>query len=231
MVPNKYPLPLISDLIHNLSGKKWYTKFDVHWGYNNICIKEGNEWKAAFKTSKGLFEPTIIFFGLTNSPATFQTMVDDNLKEEIASRDFNIYMDDGVIHTDGTLEEHEKYCHMVFSKLEQLDLFLKPEKCFFSQLEVEYLGMIIGNGQVKMDLVKVQGIADWQHPTTVKEVHSFLGFCNFYCAFIQGFSHIAHPLNDLTKKLQTWEWTPECENAFLALKQSCTAHSVLCTPD
>jgi hypothetical protein len=231
MVPNKYPLPLISDLIHNLSGKKWYTKFDVHWGYNNVHIKEGDEWKAVFKTSEGLFEPTVMFFGLTNSPATFQTMVDDDLKEEIASGDFNIYMDDGVIHTDGMLEEHERYCHTVFLKLEQLDLFLKPEKCFFSQPEVEYLGMIVSNGQVKMDPVKVQGIADWQRPTTVKEVHSFLGFCNFYHTFIWGFSHIAHPLNDLTKKLRTWDWTSECENAFLALKQSCTTHPVLRTPD
>jgi hypothetical protein len=138
-------------------------------------------------------------------------IVDNDLKEEIASGDFNIYMDDGVIHMDGTLEEHKKYCHTVFSKLEQLNLFLKPKKCFFSQPEVKYLGMIIRNGQVKIDPIKVQGIADWQHPTTVKEVHSFLGFCNFYCAFIRGFSHIARPLNDLTKKLQTWEWTPECE--------------------
>jgi hypothetical protein len=132
-----------------------------------------------------------MFFGLMNSLATFQTMVNDNLKEEIASSDFNIYMDDGVIHTDGTLEEHEKYCHMVFSKLEQLNLFLKPEKCFFSQLEVEYLGMIVSNGWVKMDPIKVQRIADWQRPTTIKEVYSFLRFCNFYRAFICGFSHIA----------------------------------------
>jgi hypothetical protein len=146
-----------------------------------------------------------MFFGLTNSPATFQTMVDDDLKEEIASGDFNIYMDDGVIHTDGTLEDYEKYCHKVFAKLEELDLFLKPEKCFFSQLEVEYLGMIVSNGQVKIDPIKVQGIADWQQPTTIKEVHSFLGFYNFYRAFIYRFSHIVRPLNNLTKKLWTWE--------------------------
>jgi hypothetical protein len=190
-VPNKYPLPLISDLIHNLSGKKWYTKFDVCWGYNNVHIKEGDEWKAAFKTSEGLFEPTVMFFSLTNSPAMFQTMVDNSLKEEIVRGDFNIYMDDGVIHTDGTLEEHEEYCHHVFSKLEQLDLYLKLEKCFFSQCEIEYLGMIVGNGRVKMDPIKVQGIANWQHPTSVKEVRSFLGFCNFYRAFIWGFLHIA----------------------------------------
>jgi hypothetical protein len=230
-IPNKYPLPLISDLIHNLSGKKWYTKFDVRWGYNNVRIKEGDEWKAAFKTSEGLFEPTVMFFGLTNSPATFQTMADDGLKEEIARGDFNIYMDDGVIHMDGTLEEHEKYCHHIFSELERLDLYLKPEKCLFSQCEIEYLGMIVGNGQVKMDPVKVQGIADWQRPATVKEVRSFLGFCNFYRAFIRGFSHIARPLNDLTKKLRVWEWTPECELAFRTLKQRCTTQPVLCTPD
>ena len=83
-VLNKYPLPLISDLIHSLSDKKLFTKFDIQWGYNNVRIKEGDEWKAAFKTSKGLFEPTVMFFGLTNSPATFQTMMDDIFHEEIA---------------------------------------------------------------------------------------------------------------------------------------------------
>src|SRR5260221_3485848 len=88
-IPNKYPLPLISDLIHSLSGKEWYTKFDIRWGYNNIRIKEGDEWKAAFKTSDGLFEPTVMFFVLTNSPGTFQTMVDDKFKEEVGKGDFN----------------------------------------------------------------------------------------------------------------------------------------------
>jgi Reverse transcriptase (RNA-dependent DNA polymerase) len=76
-VPNKYPLLLIPDLIHSIAGKMLFTKFDVRWGYNNIPIKPGDEWKAAFKMSEGLFEPTVMFFGLTNSPATFQTMMDD----------------------------------------------------------------------------------------------------------------------------------------------------------
>jgi hypothetical protein len=83
-IPNKYPLPLITDLIHDLAGKKLFTKFDIRWGYNNICIKEGDEWKGTFKTSEGLFEPTVMFFGLTNSSATFQTMMDDIFQEEIA---------------------------------------------------------------------------------------------------------------------------------------------------
>ena len=108
-IPNKYPLPLIPELIHKISGKQWFTKFDVQWGYNNVHIKEGNEWKAAFKTSNGLFKPTIMFFELTNSPATFQTMMDDKLKEEIDSGDVSVYMDDIVIHTNGTLENHMHY--------------------------------------------------------------------------------------------------------------------------
>jgi reverse transcriptase-like protein len=76
-IPNRYPLPLINDLIYDLAGYRLFSKFDVRWGYNNIRIKKGDEWKAAFKTSEGLFEPTVMFFGLTNSPATFQTMMDD----------------------------------------------------------------------------------------------------------------------------------------------------------
>jgi hypothetical protein len=84
MIPNKYTLPLITNLIHDLAGKKLFTKFDIQWGYNNIHIKEGDEWKGAFKTSKGLFEPTVMFFGVTNSLATFQTMMDDIFQEEVA---------------------------------------------------------------------------------------------------------------------------------------------------
>ena len=108
-IPNKYPLLLIPKLIYKISGKRWSTKFDIRWGYNNVCIKEGDEWKAAFKTSNGLFEPTVMFFGLTNSPTTFQTMIDDKLKEEINSGDILVYMDDIVVHMNGTLEDHMHY--------------------------------------------------------------------------------------------------------------------------
>jgi hypothetical protein len=103
-VRNTYPLPLIKDLIRQLVNKEWFTKFDVRWGYNNIRIKEKDRWKAAFKTNRGLFEPTVMFFGLTNSPATFQTMMDAIFREEIATGDVVIYMDDILIATTGSLE-------------------------------------------------------------------------------------------------------------------------------
>ena len=230
-IPNKYPLPLIAELVHDLAGKKLFSKFDVRWGYNNIRIKDGDEWKAAFKTSEGLFEPTVMFFGLTNSPATFQTMMDDIFREEIAQGWLRIYMDDILIATDDNQKEHDTKVNSILEKLAKNDLFLKPEKCSFSVREVEYLGVIIGNRKVKMDPVKVEGIANWPVPKTVKDVRSFLGFCNFYHAFIPSFSHTARPLNDLTRKNRQWSWNKDEQRAFDQLKHLCTSYPVLRTPN
>jgi len=230
-IPNKYPLPLIAELVHDLAGKKLFSKFDVRWGYNNIRIKKGDEWKAAFKTSEGLFEPTVMFFGLTNSPATFRTMMDDVFREEISQGWLRIYMDDAVIATEDDERIHGERVNHFLDKLAKHNLFLKPEKCSFHVKEVKYLGVIIGNGKVKMDPIKVEGIANWPTPQTVKEVRSFLGFCNFYRAFIPSFSHTARPLNDLTKKGIQWNWTTKEQKAFDELKRLCTVYPVLQTPD
>ena len=163
-------MPLISELIYDLAEKRLFSKFDIRWGYNNICIKEGDEYKAAFKTSEGLFEPTVMFFGLTNSPATFQTMMDDIFQEEVAQGWLRIYMDDMIIATEDDEVLHELCVNHILDKLEKFNLFLKPEKCKFHQCEVEYLGVLIGNGMVKMYPIKVQGIADWPTPKSVKDV-------------------------------------------------------------
>jgi len=169
-IPNKYPLPLISKLIYDLAEKQLFSKFDICWSYNNIRIKEGDKYKAAFKTSEGLFEPTVMFFGLTNSLATFQTMMDDIFQEEIAQGWLCIYMDDMIIATEDDEVLHELRVNHILDKLEKFDLFLKPEKCRFHQREVKYLGVLIGNSSVKMDPVKVQGISEWPTPLTVKDV-------------------------------------------------------------
>jgi len=132
-IPNKYPLPLILELIYDLTEKRLFSKFDICWGYNNICIKEGNEYKAAFKTSEGLFELTVMFFGLTNSPATFQTMMDDIFQEEVAQGWLCIYMDNMIIATEDDEVLHELHVNHILDKLEKFDLFLKPEKCKFHQ--------------------------------------------------------------------------------------------------
>jgi Reverse transcriptase (RNA-dependent DNA polymerase) len=179
-VLNKYPLPLIPNLIHSITRKMLFMKFNIQWEYNNIPIKPGDEWKAVFKTSKGLFKPTVMFFRLMNSPATFQTMMDDIFQEEIAQGWVKIYMDNIIIATEDDEEEHTRCVNQVLKKLEEHNLYLKPEKCNFHVKEVEYLSIIISQGQVKIDPTKVKGITEWPVLTSVKDVQSFLGFCNFY---------------------------------------------------
>ena len=106
MIKNCYPLPLIQELIDKLKSSKVFSKMDIRWGYNNIWIKEGDEWKAAFRTNKGLFEPTVMFFGLTNSLATFQAFMNHILQDLINAGHIIVYMDDILVFTD-TIEDHE----------------------------------------------------------------------------------------------------------------------------
>jgi hypothetical protein len=178
-VKNRYPLPLSLDIINKLRDAKVFTKFDVHWSYHNVRIKEGNEWKAAFITNQGLFEPRVMFFGLTNSPAMFQALMNAIFADLIAEGKVTVYLDDILIWS-STLEEHWKIVHEVLQRLEEHNLYLQPEKCEFKQSHVDYLGLVISPGKVSMDPVKVQAVRDWTPPTKLKEVRSFIGFANFY---------------------------------------------------
>jgi hypothetical protein len=177
-IKNKYPLPLISELITQLRGARYFTKLDVRWGFNNVRMKEGDEWKAAFRTNRGLFEPLVMFFGLTNSPATFQTMMNDIFQELIMEGVVVVYLDDILIFME-TIEEHRRITRRVMELLQKHKLFLKPDKCEFEKTTVEYLGVIISHNSVEMDPVKVIGVTDWPTPTSKKEVKSFLEFTNF----------------------------------------------------
>ena len=229
-VKNKYPLPLITDLINQLRGAKYFTKFDVRWGYNNVRIREGDEWKAAFRTNRGLFEPLVMFFGLTNSPATFQTMMNDIFQDLIMEGVVCVYLDDILIFT-RTLEEHRRVTRIVMERLRKHKLFLRLDKCEFERTRIEYLGLIISQGQAEMDPVKVAGVADWPKPTNKKQVQSFLGFTNFYRRFIRDFSHHARPLFDLTGKSAPWVWGEAQQSAFDELKRAVTSQPVLAFAD
>src|SRR6266702_2486966 len=169
-VKNQYPLPLIPELIDLLRNTTLFTKLDIRWGYNNIRIKEGDQEKGAFKTNLGLYNPCVMFFGLTNSPSTFQTMMDMIFRDLTTTGEVVIYMDDILIATPTDLPHHRRLVHRVLDKLEEHNLYLKPEKCTFEALEVEYLGLIIGHGRVCMDHVKVQGVDGWKHPKNLTEL-------------------------------------------------------------
>jgi reverse transcriptase-like protein len=141
-----------------------------------------------------------MFFSLTNSPATFQTMMDNIFREKITQGWLKIYMDDLIVASKDDEVIHQQQVEQVLQKIKDHDLFLKAKKCSFHKKQVEYLGDIIGQGKVEMDPVKVEGIAKWPVPMTVKDVCSFLGFCNFYRSFIANFLGVACSLNNLTKK-------------------------------
>ena len=178
-VKNNYSLLLIMQLVDKLQGTKMFTKMDLRWGYNNIHIKEGDEWKAAFVCHHGTFEPLVMFFGLCNSPSTFQTMMN---KIFIDMEDIVVvYIDDIMIFTKmNNLKEHNKIVLEVLRRLEENDLYVKPEKCTFCATEVDFLGMIVGKDGIKMNQEKVKAVLDWPAPLNIKGVRSFLGLANFY---------------------------------------------------
>jgi Reverse transcriptase (RNA-dependent DNA polymerase) len=147
-----------------------FTKFDIRWGYNNVRIKQGDEWKAAFITNHGLFKPTVMFFGLTNSLATFQMMMDAIFAEELREGWLVIYMDDMLITTDDDMQFHERCVHRVLTKLVEHNLYLKPEKCVFEQCRIDFLGVVLQHGTIHMDPTKTQGVADWPWLTNITEV-------------------------------------------------------------
>src|SRR6266702_1914602 len=235
-IRNQYPLPLISDLIRDLSNAHIYTKLDIRWGYNNIRIREGDEGKAAFKTRYGLFEPTVMYFGLTNSPATFQTMMnyifrDIILKHELRGTTIRVYMDDIGIATRTDMTGHIAAVQDVLQVALDHDLYFKPEKCTFHAPSMDYLGVILEKGVTRMDPVKIAGIDTWPTPKNVTEVRRTVGFFNFYRPFIKGFAHIARPLHRLTRKDQEWKWGHEEQQAFDKLKKLVTEEPVLAHPD
>ena len=221
---------MIEDLIYKLKGARFFTKLDVHWGFNNVRIREGDEWKAAFRTNRGLFEPLVMYFGLTNSPATFQTMMNDIFQDLITEGVVCVYLDDILIFTK-TLEEQHRITRMVLERLRKHRLYLRADKCDFDKTQIEYLGMVISENKVEMDPVKVAGVREWPTPESKKEVQSFLGFINFYRRFVENFSFHARPLFDLTKGDVKFVWGIPQQEAFDKLKEIITSTPILVRPD
>ena len=230
-IRNRYPLPLIPELISRVQNAALFSKFDVRWGYNNIRIKKQDQWKAAFITNEGLFELRVMFFRLTNSPATFQTMMNAIFAEELRQEWLTIYIDDILVHMDEDKTLHQQRVHQVLHKLARHDLFLKPKKCQFEQTSVEFLGVILSKGTVQMDPAKLKGIADWSPPKCVKDVRSFLGFTGFYQYFVPNYSRIARPLIQLTQKNTPFHWWEPHMKAFETLKTLMCRQPILQQPD
>jgi len=180
----------------------------------------------AFKTPLGLFESHVMTFRLCNGPATFQTFMDTQFANFLATSKVVIYLDDILIMAQ-TIVELVKLTHGILQHLLDLDLYLQPKKCSFNQTSVEYLGLIISEGELHIDLVKLTAVTNWPTPKTMKEVQKFLGFCNFYCHFVKNYSTLARLLFNLTKKDVPFHWNQEEEQVFCDLQSTLTLALVL----
>ena len=197
-IRNGYPLLLIPKLIDDMKDSTLFTKFDVQWGYNNIRIREEDQWKATFITPFSLYEPTVMFFGFCNAPPTFQAFMNHIFADMISEKWLKIYMDNLGIHTKDDLDLHHHLTCRVLSRLRQHSISLNISKCSLNTPTMEYLGMIIGQGLICMDPAKLAAIRDWHPPSSIMGVRSFLGFVNFYRKFIPNYSNIVTPIVLLT---------------------------------
>ena len=203
---------------------------DLRWGYNNVRIKEGDEWKVAFTIPEGSFEPMVMFLGLTNSPATFQVIMNELLRDLINTGKVVAFINDVIVGME-TEEGHDELVAEVIKRLEENDLYVKLEKCKWKVREVGFLGVVIGPEGIRMEEEKVKGVLDWSTPKYVKDVQKFLGLANYYRQFIKGFASIARPLYDIVKKDKKWDWTEKQEEAFRVLKEKFTKEPVLAVSD
>ena len=170
---------------------------------------------------EGSFEPTVMFFGLTNSPATFQAMMNELLRDLINTGKVAAFIDNVIIRTE--IEEgHDKLVAEVIKRLEENDLYVKPEKCRWKVREVGFLGVVIGPEGIKMKEVKMKDVVEWLTPKCVKDVQKFLELVNYYYQFIERFASIARPWHDMVKKDKKWEWTEKQDKAFEKLKRRFT---------
>jgi hypothetical protein len=233
-IPDKHPLPLITNLIEQLHGKTLFMKFDIRMGYNNIRIADGNQEKVAFKTPLGQYEPMVMNFRLCNAPATFvhtMTRVFRTLQNTYP-REVLIYMDDILITTPNDLLRHQQIVREVLDVMREESFFLKAAKCEFEKQRVEYLGLILDSNTIKPDPVKVNGLKAWPRTLkTVSEVRSTLGLLNYHRAFVPGFSHIVKPLTQLLKKNIKFMWTEICMKALDRIINILTTEPVLTHPD
>ncbi len=215
-VKNRYPLPNMLALLERFNGAKIFTKLDLRNAYHLVRIKEGDEWKTAFRTPCGHFEYLVMPFGLTNAPAVFQELINDTLREFLDVF-VVVYLDDILIYSKN-LPEHQQHVSQVLQRLREARLFAKAEKCEFHQSNVTFLGHVVSADGIGIDPDRVLAVRNWTSPTNRKELQSFLGFGNFCRRFIRNYSQIALPLTQLTKKNIKFQWSDEAQQAFDQLK-------------
>nr|CAD39354.2 OSJNBa0059H15.5 [Oryza sativa Japonica Group] len=228
-IKNKYPLPRIDDLFDQLKGATVFSKIDLRSGYHQLRIREEDIPKTAFITRYGLFECTVMSFGLTNAPAFFMNLM-NKVFMEFLDKFVVVFIDDILIYSKSE-EEHEQHLRLVLEKLKEHQLYAKFSKCDFWLKEVQFLGHIVNAQGVAVDPANVESVTKWTPPRTVTHVRSFLGLAGYYRRFIENFSKIAKPMTQLLKKEEKFIWSAECNRSFEELKRRLVSAPVLILPD
>src|ERR1041385_8005991 len=228
-IKNKYPRPMINDLFDQLEGASVFSKIDLRSGYHQLKIREQDIPKTAFTTRYGLYEYTIMSFGLTNAPAYFMSMMNKIIMEFLDK--FVVVFIDVILIYSKNEAEHEEHLRLVLEKLREHQIYAKFSKCEFWLKEVGFLGHVVSGEGIAVDPSKVEAVTEWQAPTSVGEIRSFLGLAGYYRRFIESFSKIAKPMTELLKKDTKFVWTEECEASFQELKKRLVTAPVLILPD
>lgn len=224
-IKNRYPLPLISELLDRVKGAKFFTKLDLRDAFHRIRIKAGHEYKTAFRTRYGHYEYNVLPFGLTNGPGTFQSYT-NNAVREFLDVFCVVYLDDILIYSN-TLEEHVQHVRKILEKLIENGLYVKLEKSQFHVQEINFLGYVITPEGISMEPSRIATIVEWPVPKSMHDVQVFLGFTNFYRRFVEAYSRVTLPITKLLKKDTPFEWTSEAQSAFDRLKSLFTSAPIL----
>jgi hypothetical protein len=226
---NKYPLPKIEDLFNQLRGASVFSKIDLRSGYHHLRIRPSDIPKTAFITKYGLYEFTVMSFGLTNAPAYFMYLMNSVFMDYL-DKFVVVFIDDILIYSKNE-QVHEEHLRKVLQRLRDCQLYAKLSKCEFWISKVLFLGHIINREGLAVDPRKVTTILDWKAPKDVQGIKSFIGMAGYYRRFIEGFSMIARPMIALLAKKVEFMWTPACQKSFETLKERLTTTPILILPD